>query len=228
MAKTISPAKKASPFFPRGTYVTGFCATGAHEGIGVVKSAAGAVLKPCKGEYSVPTTHYYGRQVHIKCTCSCHQDFEEIRAMMAAMSAMHEIPTLTPPRRIQETPGHTDTPTPVERPAVATTAPVAAPPRDGLLPFQRAAVNAIEKGHARRGVLEEKVRQVVEKYHELAAGMLTPKVIALYIDKNNPPSAGAVDAVMKRWESKGWVILGKKPNVIQTVTEIGLRNIVKK
>lgn len=228
MAKPISPAKAASPFFARGNYVTGFCATGAHEGIAPIKSPSGVKLKPCKGLYSVPVTHYTGKQIEIKCSCSCHEAFEEIRAMMALTNPpVREIPTLTPPRTIQETTGRTGGPGPADRPAAAESAPVAPTSGGGLMPFQRTTTDPIERGHQRRGVLEERVRQVVAKYHVIAAGMLTPKMIALYIDKKDPPSSGAVDAVLKRWEERRWITLDKKPTTLGTVTELGRQKLIR-
>ena len=205
------------------TYITGFCATGGHEGT-ANKSPSGLFLRSCRGTYSVPVSHAYGKQVQVICTCACHAAFNEIREMMAAMGKI-DIPAA--PVAPKETPTPTGGPVPTQRPAPATTQAAT-----GLLPFQRATVEGMvrtETGRAAKGQLEEQVRLALVKYQVFVdAGMITPAYLSRAIDKEKPPSQGAIGAVMDRWEKKGLIQIGRKPLRIAKVTSLGERILLKK
>lgn len=205
------------------TYITGFCSVGACEGT-AKKSPSGQYLRTCRGTYSVPVSHSFGKQIKVVCTHSCHTAFNEIREMMAAMGKI-DIPAV--PVAPKETPTPTGGPVPTQRPA-----PAATQPATGLLPFQRATVEGMvrtETGRAAKGQLEEQVRlALVKNQIFVEAGMVTPGYLARVIDKDKPPSQGAIGAVMDRWEKKGLINIGRKPLRISKVTSLGERILLKK
>lgn len=205
------------------TYITGFCSVGACEGT-AKKSPSGQFLRTCRGTYSVPVSHAYGKQIEVVCTHACHAPFNEIREMMAAMG---KIDTPAAPVAAKETPTPTGGPIPAQRPAPATTQAAT-----GLLPFQRATVEGMvrtETGRAAKGQLEEQVRlALVKSAIFVDAGMVTPGYLSRVIDKEKPPSQGAIGAVMDRWEKKGLIQIGRKPLRISKVTSLGERILLRK
>lgn len=208
--------------------VSGFCDTGSHEGTARL-SPGGSLLVPCKQTYHVHSGH---KILTFVCTCDCHKDFNEIRQMMAMMKATHDgNDAILDAPILQEIPAPTVGGTSGVTPVTATPAPFAPVVGTSLRPTIPA--KPVEKtfdptptGRAARGQLEEKVRIVVAQLHELAAGMLTPKMIAGRINKDSPPSQGAVHAVLIRWEQRGLVELAKNPFRFEKFTDLGKRQLL--
>lgn len=203
-------------------YITGFCATGGCEGSNKF-SASGARLGPCRGSYEYRRTN--GDIMKIRCTHECHSAFEEIRQMMAAMGKIH---TTSAPAVTQET--RTPPVSPITAVSPAPLKP--GPSTTTLLPFKRATVEGILRtptGRAGKGQLEEQVRLALKKSAVFVEmGMVTPGYISRLIDKENPPSQGAIGAVMDRWEKKGLINIGRKPLRISKVTNLGERILLEK
>lgn len=203
-------------------YITGFCQTGACEGVDK-RSPSGQKIQSCLGWYSVPTSGTFGRQIEVVCTHSCHDTTRELREMMAAMGKSMPIPERP---RLKERPALILRPATVEQPAPAESAPIAAP-SGGLLPFQRATVDGLARtpsGRAAKGALEERVRLVlVQAKIFVEMDMVTPGYICRIIDKENPPSQGAVLAVLERWEKKNLIQIADKPKRISKITNLGER-----
>lgn len=222
---------------PKSTYVTGFCASGQHEKT-TLKSPKGLILRACEGKYLIHVgPSLFGAVREIICTCECHRAFREIAEMLGLMDGMHNFGGSIDPGTVKEiaTPS---VPSPVAvLPAprlsdpldVVTPAPLPSIPEvvAGLLPFQKTGFKPTPTGRAARGELEDKIRQVVQQYHEMAADMLTPEMIGKFINKENPPSNGAIHACLTRWEARGWVTINKKPFRLGVVTEGGKRNLFK-
>lgn len=83
-------------------------------------------------------------------------------------------------------------------------------------------------GHAARGELEEKVRQVFKKLFVTPAGIemvktfgMSPASIATAVNPEKTPSDGAVYAILDRWEKKGYVMLERKPFRLIEFTDRG-------
>jgi len=75
-----------------------------------------------------------------------------------------------------------------------------------------------------RGSLDINVEAICRLVLEgLIPNELTPPNIGLLIDARNPPSAGAIHAVLTRWEAAGYCTISKKP-----VTMTGFTNKVNK
>lgn len=190
-------------------FVTGHCAVGACYGSKKV-SASGARFKACQWKYE-----YRGKL--IVCTHECHSQFEEMLAMMAEMnggdaSALGILgPTgepLTAVVRIDDTPR---------------SVPLSLRPLD--LETTRS-FQPTPSGRAARGELEEKVRAVLAEYFEKFPDGLTPKIVGLLVDKDSPPSEGAIHSVMMRWVDKGLATIERKPFRFGTFTEAGRRYLV--
>jgi hypothetical protein len=88
-------------------------------------------------------------------------------------------------------------------------------------------------GRAARGQLEEQVRHVVCTQVK-AAGKemiailgLTPATIGIMIDREDPPSSGAIHAVLKRWEGQAMVDLGESPFRFIGFTQRGERDLLR-
>jgi hypothetical protein len=218
-------------------YITGFCAVGQHEKT-TLQSPKGLQLKACEGKYLVSTgMSAYGRLVTVVCNCNCHQAFAEIRDMLGLLDDMHGFGGSVGDATVKETDNPSVglpvavLPAPGLREALApvTASPTVTPVELGreLLPFQRAAFKPTPTGRAARGELEDKIRQVVIQYHELAADMLTPEMIGKFINKEKPPSSGAIHACLTRWEARGWVTLLKKPFRLGVLTEGGKTHLLK-
>lgn len=230
MNKIEVPLKAEQARPAKSVYVTGFCSVGAHEGVTLL-SQGGALIRSCAGEYMIGGR--YGTNRTVTCTCSCHDSFNEIRKLMKDMQdAGVGNDTISAVLGIQETP------TPTGGPTGAASSPTASTgggtgDRAGLLPFDRGAHGGLKSfkptptGRAARGQLEEDVRKVVAAQHKLFDDMLTPGVIAKFINAEDPPSQGAVHAVLSRWEQRSWVTLKTKPVRLGVITEAGKRNIIK-
>lgn len=189
-------------------YVTGHCASGACYG-SKKQAPSGARFQACQWKYE-----YRGKL--IVCTHECHSQFEEMLAMMAEMnggdaSALGLLgPTgepLTAVTRIDDTPrGVPLSLRPLDLETTKTFAPT-------------------PSGRAARGELEENVRAVIAAHFEVF-DHLTPQIIGVLINKETPPSEGAIHSVLMRWEAKGLATVERKPFRFGTFTTAGLKYLV--
>lgn len=88
-------------------------------------------------------------------------------------------------------------------------------------------------GRAAKGELEERVRvkfKAMLSIGQFAVDMLkahgmTPKNMSLGLDKENPPSEGAIYSIFKRWSEKEYVKLSEKPFQVVEFTDRGRREL---
>lgn len=212
-------------------YITGFCNSGACEGTKKL-SERGSLLRACSGEYVVQGKTY-------KCGCECHEVFRQI-AEITGLTVKHDlISTFMGPSSIKETGTRANVPTTKSAPVVGLVVPSNALPvaeTTGASPSlvdQRGPTLAVPafkptaSGRAARGELEEQVKYVLRQHFNLAevgtAPALVPKEISEIINKDKPPSVGAVYAVLKRLQNRGLVVLADKPFRVVDTTEYGRR-----
>ena len=200
---------------------TGFCGIGNHEGTKNV-SPSGAVMRSC----NVGGRSDAGRVGIIVCVCECHNMTREMEQMTG-----REIPPLminrtTPSldRLLRES---------AVGPTPAGTGGSGDPGRPTVAVASGARFVATPTGRAAKGQLEEQVRHAV-CVQVTAAGDdmirllgLSPDMLAKMIDKDSPPSTGAVYSVLKRWESQALVELGEKPFRFLAFTERGKRELYR-
>lgn len=209
----------------KSTYITGHCSNGACEGSKKL-SASGVLMQPCRGTYQ-----YRGKV--IKCTHNCHDAFAQIRELLGDIAGSFMSPD---PAMVAHIPPSTATGS-VIGDVGAASEPVTATVRPTVLPFGRAlrmeqptGFKATPSGRQARGQLEEDVRLVVKEHHEQARGLLTPKIIAMFIDKmrnkEKPTSQGAVHAVIMRWVDGGLATISEKPFRFDAFTEEGKRKLL--
>lgn len=92
---------------------------------------------------------------------------------------------------------------------------------------------ATPTGRRAKGQLEEEVRTVIVSQVRTAGDDmiamlgLTPELIANSISKEDPPSSGAIYAILKTWEGKNYVDLGKSPFRFIRFTERGKRDLFR-
>lgn len=203
------------------TYVTGFCGIGAHEAQ-TVKSESGAVLKSCPpgGRFSAD------RIGQILCMCECHDTTRELEELTKVQFPATIINRQTPAlsRALHVPSGTTGSDgAPVSGQAGRPTVVVAS---------GRTFV-ATPSGRAQRGQLEEQVRHACEQQVKfggadmIALLGLRPETLALMIDRENPPSTGAIYSVLKRWERTAFVELAADPFRFVRFTPLGERNLVR-
>lgn len=213
---TVTPIKVS-------TYMTGHCAGGNHEGSKNL-SQGGALFPACAGLYAF-------RFTAIQCSCWCHELFSQARAQ-APVALSDPIPSMQ--LGGGSTSGQTGTATQAN---VGTTDAITAPTDQDfwtkVLEHQdltvqvfkfvswhvfkvkgdRSLANPIPAASRRpRGSLDINVEAICKLALEgLIPNELTPSNIGLLIDPLNPPSAGAIHAVLTRWENAGYCTVSKKP-----------------
>lgn len=180
--------------------VSGFCKQGWHEG-----------LKPktWRGD-PAPACHWE------QCGCQCHVTMAAMQEAAGVPRTFADNPAYVPDRghfvlpepsirgvstglsSTDDTEGHPDT----ERDARAVVDPVAG-----------VSFAPTESGRRARGQLEYEVLAVCRRWlaDEFDWPACYPKEIAEIIDKNEPPSTGAVSAVLARWERMGFAEYQHKP-----------------
>ncbi|QOR56211.1 hypothetical protein SEA_LINETTI_67 [Gordonia phage Linetti] len=195
-------------------YKTGFCDIGSCEGTAPV-SPSGKPMKVCT--------------MHEICECSCHTKFDRMYKMANTERRVHQNPNyvpyqypdlseyLTPTVELEgaSLSVGVDTRVPRERPSES------APGLLELAPVY----TGTPTGQRQRGQLEAEVQQVC---HRAMMGefdeLMTPQVIAELIDRDNPPSTGAIGAVFNRWERIGYAKIHRKPLYFQHLTVEGMRD----
>lgn len=211
-------------------YITGMCAVGACENTKKL-SPGGALYKSCQGEFNF-------RSGKVTCTHDCHDQFRQIRELMASLNKeMEGIATIPSPVTEGNPASHTSTDSPISfvsdplRPPAAPVVPADA--RRTRIVDTSHAFKQTTSGRAAPGQLEERVRvniatSVVEAGSETIALLgITPAVVAKQIDANNPPSQGAIHAIFMRWQAAGYIEVGKKPFRFIKFTQAGERALLR-
>lgn len=207
-------------------WISGFCGIGCHEGTQPVNHN-GAPLKVCVAIGSGPNAKD-------RCSCKCHKEIDK----------MYESAGL--PRVPQQSPLWKPTPSPdlswlYEEPEGVQPASVfsgsqgtptnAEPARDHGIPVEPARHDPDERtpsGYRRKGQLEDSVNEVCTgylkgKYKADENGDMTTKHIAYLIDPEEPPSPGAIQSVLQRWEKLGYAEMRRKPVGFQMLTVEGMQ-----
>jgi hypothetical protein len=184
--------------------VSGFCDVGSHEGTRA-KSYTGIPLKTCP--------------FWMSCGCDCHKEVTR----MFEMSGQERI----------------EVPNPEYRPYQRTFWMPSDDPNYGLPKPQEESIpddklQITPTGRVRKGGLEIAVQRVVLAWMELPVmeriDGLAVKNIAERVYENEgaaldkPPSLGAVAAVLDRWVTYGYVLLGQKPVRVISLTKEGKEN----
>lgn len=200
-------------------FKSGFCHNGACEGKRKLGPKSGLPQMTCRA--------------WLLCPCSCHAMLDE----MFTLSGEE--------RRLVDNSGYVvddggfRMPTAEERirmHALSSPTPVAAPVyvesvAPDLVPASIVrSYAATATGRNARGELESYVREVCDAWlvdKDYYKGVpCVPKLISSEIASNhgiNPPSTGAIDAVLKRWQAVGFAELATKPARFVKYTEAGLK-----
>lgn len=187
-------------------FLTGFCDVGSHEGTRA-KSWSGQPMRTCPFWET--------------CPCECHETITRMFEMAGRERLPQENPEYVPYQRDFWMPS--DDPT--------YRMPDAAP--DVVTSEDKLEVTA--SGRVRKGGLEIAVQKVVLAWLEDAD--LGTRIVGLAVKDisdrvyenegaalEKPPSLGAVDAVLKRWDGYGYVLLGHKPTRVIGLTPDGKEN----
>lgn len=211
------------------TYVTGFCGIGSHENAPLI-SPSGKPLRACPVGGRLEATDGRGERVlgEIICVCACHDMSRQMEELSGTkfpiFSSRRASPALSRLGLLSPGANGTDGATAagsvnVERPTVV----VPSGARFAVTPTGRAA----------RGQLEELVRhyvcqQVKAAGEDMIAMLgLTTQFLSLLIDKDSPPSTGAIHAVLKRWEGANYIDLAESPVRFVRFTERGKRELFR-
>jgi hypothetical protein len=162
------------------------------------------------------------------CACECHTIITQMYQMAGKPRPIRQNPNYEPARNVDlswmntldpSLTGGVDTRTPVERPS---------PVVPSLAESARTFVPNVAGGRA-RGQLEDEVRRVCNRYMAGEIdGLLTTKLIATEIDKDHPPSQGAIGAVLLRWEKIGFADVRLGPMRFAGYTIEGMREGLEK
>ena len=219
------PSKKSAVKEVPSVYRSGFCSLRSHENTKLF-SPSGVALKACPVGGRFDMGREYGGIA--ECTCECHQ----MSRQMEQLSGV-KFPVLNPRREGAPlsklgllSPGGVGT-------GHANGVGTVDPDRPTVVVASGARFAVTPTGRAARGQLEEQVRYAINTQIK-AAGEdmikilgLTPGVIATMIDKDDPPSTGAIYSVLKRWENNVFVELGESPFRFLCMTDRGKRELGK-
>lgn len=212
------------------TYVTGHCANGNHEGTRNL-SKGGALFPSCAGEYKFRLTKL------ILCSCWCHEMFQMARDAQRLAASDNPLASVAPSMQLGISPVSVapSVPTHVTAPTLAASGAMIATTRRefwekvldhqdltptvfGLVSFlvfsvkQKKELKVTETGRRPRGSLDINVEAICNlSLDGIIPQELTPSNIGLLIDPLDPPSAGAIHAVLHRWLDAGYCTLGDKP-----------------
>jgi hypothetical protein len=223
----LSKGSLVTDLLTKPKYVTGLCQVGGHEGKPAL-SPGGALYKACTGKYEF-------RYTVIECFCWCHEMFAMMRAMSDPASSDPTPNTDAPITFVTRPP--VDVSAPLAGPPPLD---VAAERKHKLwktlgddinlapqLMKLLRKLNLIDSpdtlydgmirqmiGDRRaRGALEVNVEAVcllwLDKH--IPFEVLTPNEISLIIDAQEPPSIGAIYAVLTRWADAGLCITETNP-----------------
>lgn len=195
-----APKLSAEDIKRRAVYRTGFCSSGLCEGTRP-KSPSGKPMKVCDF-------------VDV-CSCECHKK----------ISKMYELAGVD--RIVQQNPEYQ----PYLGPDLSWLQDERVPPAPVVpaQPFTLSAPNSVGESHTAgtmavpdadrpsrdnrlRGWLEYEVKSITDrKMSGEIDETLTPKLLAILIDPEDPPSVGAVGAVLDRWVEIGFAQVNKHP-----------------
>lgn len=209
-----------------GKWISGFCGTGCHEGTQPV-NANGTPLKVCVAIGDGPGAKN-------RCACKCHTKIDK----MYESANIPRVPQQSPLWKPAPSPDlswlyEDDTLAVATSVSGGTTNPSAdtEPARDHGIPVHQprhAPDERTPSGYRRKGQLEDSVNEVCTgylkgNYASDSNGDMTTKHIAHLIDPENPPSPGAVQAVLERWVKLGYAEMRRKPVGFQMLTVEGMQ-----
>lgn len=235
----IKKTRKPDPD-PPGTkypYVTQFCANGGHEDKPVL-SFRGTLMVTCRGLYDM-----YPRSV--TCTCWCHTNAAIKKTLGKPAAFLPVTDTQTSAATVTEAPRPVETPVtepedvgfnpdegPLDRLLNNKAMPLGPRVRNLVLKYlgREVTEEMLKETYVvrRRGELDSNVEAICRIYlaKALPWSLLTTDVIALLVDVDNPPSPGAIHAVLTRWEDQNFAITARDPFRFMcftpTVDEIGI------
>jgi hypothetical protein len=207
-----------------GAYITQHCANGGHENAKVL-SPGGTLMPACRGEYTY-------RFVSVTCWCWCHEMFRTMRQQQADASsdASDTMPDIDTPATAALGPI-----VPVTTGATTATTEAKSTFYESVLANDAVSVqvkrfvnkhvfdaddknvwNTEKSEDAKRrtrGSLDINVEAVCRLWLDgkLPYQELTPVSIGMVIDISNPPSSGAIYAVLQRWKENALAELAEKP-----------------
>jgi hypothetical protein len=221
---------KAKPIAKKeeSSYQSGFCTVGSHENT-QNKGPSGAILKACPVAGRFEMFGYNQRMIGVaECTCFCHvmsRQMEELSGVkFPVRSSIRDGSALSGLGLLGTTSPYTNT----GKAAVSDEA-----SRPTVAVASGATFVATPSGRAARGQLEEQVRHVISVQvnaggSEMIAMLgLMPSTLGLMIDADDPPSSGAIYAVLKRWEKQALVDLAESPFRFVRFTERGTRDLLR-
>lgn len=198
---------------------SGFCANGRCEGKRVLGPVSGQPQPTCKS--------------WMLCPCMCHLMTDEMFALSGEVRRLVDNSGYTPddggfymPSAEERVRMHA-----LSSPVVVTRPVIVESPAPDLVPSSiTRPYNSTPTGRNARGELESYVREVCDAWlidKDFYKGApCTPKFISAEIAHNkgiSPPSTGAIDAVLKRWQKVGFATLDVKPSRFMSYTEAGIK-----
>lgn len=207
-------------------WISGFCGNGHCEGTQPVNHK-GTPLKVCVAIGDGPNDKN-------RCGCKCHKEIDKMYDSAGLARVPQQSPLWKPPPSPDLSWLYEDTTSPLDA-FISTgnqgTPTNVAPARDHGIPVEPARHAPDERtpsGYRRKGQLEDSVNEVCTgwlkgTYQADENGDMTTKHIAHLIDPENPPSPGAVQSVLQRWEKLGYAEMRHKPVGFQMLTIEGMQ-----
>lgn len=193
MTETLTVPVKTS------TYVTQHCQNGNCEGT-KNKSETGARFPSCRGKY-----RYRGGQLEVECSHKCHRDMRKLRELAGIPEPDYEQSFAVPSSTLAGL-AHTKR-EPIEG---ADDGDADADVRVALDRNSAPTFNKpTESGRLQRGQLEQRVYNICKMGPNQSV-----KTICTFIGMQYPgeePSAGAVTAVLRRWQSQNMATIAENP-----------------
>lgn len=207
-------------------WISGFCSTGCHEGTQPV-NLNGTPLKVCVAIGDGPDSKN-------RCSCKCHVEIDKMYESAGLARVPQQSPLWKPAKSpdltwlYEDSESELDTFVSVRSQGTPADA---EPARDHGIPVEQPRYDTADRtpsGFRKKGQLEESVQDVClgylkGKYEADENGDMTTKHIGLLIDAESPPSPGAVQAVLERWEKLGYAEMRRKPVGFQMLTAEGMQ-----
>lgn len=207
-------------------WISGFCTSNHCEGTQPVNHN-GTPLKVCVAIGDGPGTKS-------RCSCKCHIEIDKMYESADLTRVAQQSPLWKPAKSPDLSWLYEDRESEldsfVSKRSQATPDNVE-PARDHGIPVEQPRHDATDRtpsGFRRKGQLEESVQDVClgylkGKYDADENGDMTTKHIGQLIDAESPPSPGAVQAVLERWEKLGYAEMRRKPVGFQMLTAEGMQ-----
>lgn len=226
-------SKRSDPDPPgmKYPYVTQFCANGGHENI-VALSFRGTRMKSCSGKYFIPP------RLDVVCTCHCHVNSTRPAIPMAPSINSGGASVTVDPRPVEmavtepEDVGFNPNESPYDRLLNNKVMDLGPRVRNLVLKHlgREVTKEMLNEPYVlrRRGELDSNVEAICRLWLDKAipGDELTTDWISLLVDVDNPPSKGAIHAVLMRWDESNFAIVEKNPVrficFTPTVQEIGI------